>query len=150
MSPKTARRTWLWFLVLVGLVSGCAPSTALLREKNWQRAPGTVRVVVMPPDVQLSELTVGGLLEPKADWTEQGRQHVFAALERHLQTKKATVVPYQQPANGGEDEAAGLVHHRHRHGRAERLRLVLGGAHRALRHRQRHLDHERPLSPTGP
>ena len=106
MSPKTARRTWLWFLVLVGLVSGCAPSTALLREKNWQRAPGTVRVVVMPPDVQLSELTVGGLLEPKADWTEQGRQHVFAALEGHLQTKKATVVPYQQPANGGEDEAA--------------------------------------------
>ncbi len=105
MSPKTALQTSAGLLLLIGLASGCAPSTALLREKDWHRAPGTVRVIVMPPDVQLSELTVGGLLEPKADWTEQGREHVSAALARHLQTKGATIVPYQSPANGGEDEA---------------------------------------------
>jgi hypothetical protein len=99
-------RNWLWLLLLIGLFSGCAQSAALLRDKSWQRAPGAVRVVVMPPDVQLSELTAGGLLEPKANWTEQGRQHVSTALERHLQTKGATIVPYQPPASSGEDEAA--------------------------------------------
>ena len=106
MSPKITLRASVSLLLLIGLVSGCAPSTALLREKDWQRAPGTVRVVVMPPDVQLSELTVGGLLEPKADWTEQGREHVSAALDRHLHTKGAMVVPYQPAAGGGEGESA--------------------------------------------
>jgi len=105
MRLMTSLRTRLWLLVLVGLLSGCAlPSTALLREENGQRAAGTARVIVMPLDIELSELTVGGLHEPKADWTEQGRQHVAAALERFLQTKGALVVPYQPPARNQDDE----------------------------------------------
>jgi len=100
-------RRWTWLLLLlVGLLSGCAQSTALLRDKSWQRPPGPVRVVVMPPDVQLSELTAGGLLEPKADWTERAREHVAVALEQHLQAKGATVVPYQTPPGGGEEDPA--------------------------------------------
>src|SRR5215510_3521961 len=97
-------RTWLWLSLLVGLLSGCAvPSTALLRDKDGPRVPGMARVIVMPLDIELSELTVGGLREPKADWTEQGRQHVAAALEHFLQTKGASVVPYQPPAIGEDD-----------------------------------------------
>jgi hypothetical protein len=92
---------------LVGLLGGCAPpSTALLRDRGWARPAGAVRVVVMPPDVELSELTAGGLLEPKAEWTERGRAHVATALARHLQGKGAAVVGYPAPAAGGEDEAA--------------------------------------------
>lgn len=98
-------RTWLWFLALVALVSGCAQSTVLLRDKNWHRAPGSVRIVIMPPDVQLSELTAGGLLEPKADWTEQGRQNVSAAIDHYLQARGTTVLPYLPPASGTETEA---------------------------------------------
>jgi hypothetical protein len=101
-------RHWMWLLSLIVVLGGCAQSTALLRDKTWQRQPGTVRVVVMPPDVQLSELTAGGLLEPKADWTERAREHVAAALEQHLQTKGATVVAYEAPASGGEDDAADM------------------------------------------
>jgi hypothetical protein len=100
------RRNWLLLLPLIAVLGGCAPSTVLVRDKSWKRAPGTVRVVVMPPDVQLSELTAGGLLEPKADWTEQARRHVSTALDRYLQTKGTTIAPYQQPASGSEDEAA--------------------------------------------
>jgi hypothetical protein len=99
-------RYWMCLLLLTAVLSGCAQSTALLRDKHSQRPPGTVHVVIMPPDVQLSELTAGGLLEPKADWTEQARQHVAVALERQLQTRGAVVVAYEAPANGGEDEAA--------------------------------------------
>lgn len=105
MRLMTTSRTWLWLPLLVGLMSGCTvPTTALLREKNGQRVSGTARVIVMPLDIELSELTVGGLHESKADWTEQGRQHVTAALERFLQTKGALVVPYQPPANNRDDE----------------------------------------------
>ncbi len=104
MRLMTPLRTWIWLPMLVGLLSGCAvPSTALLREEKRQRLPGTARVIVMPIDIELSELTVGGLREPKADWTEQGRQHVATALEHVLQTKGALVLPYQPPATSQSD-----------------------------------------------
>jgi hypothetical protein len=61
----------------------------------------------MPPDVELSELTAGGLLEPKADWTERAREHVAAALAQQLRAKGATFVAYEAP-NSGEDEAADI------------------------------------------
>jgi hypothetical protein len=92
---------------LVGLLGGCAPpSTALLRDRASPRPAGAVRVVIMPPDVQLGELTAGGLLEPKADWTERGRANVATALERHLQGRGATVLAYPEPPAGGEDDTA--------------------------------------------
>jgi hypothetical protein len=93
-------------LLLTVLLGGCAQTSVLVRDRSWPRATGTVRVVVMPPDVELSELTAGGLLEPKADWTEQARLHVSAGLERYLKTKGTTVVPYGPPAPGSEDEAS--------------------------------------------
>jgi len=102
---RMKHRRWMWLLLLVGL-SGCAQPSSLLRDRNWQRPSGTVRVVVMPPDVELSELTAGGLLEPKADWTELARQHVAVALERQLRARRAVVVPYEVPSSGGEEEAA--------------------------------------------
>jgi hypothetical protein len=111
--------SWLGLLLAIGLLSGCAQSTVLLRDKSWQCPPGAVRVVIMPPDVQLSELTAGGLLEPKADWTEQAREHVTAALERTLGAKGATVVPYGSPS-GAEDEAADV--------QLIKLHDVVGGA----------------------
>jgi len=103
-----ATRPSLWLLSLTVALSGCAQSTVLLRDQNWRRMPGAVRVVVMPPDVQLSELTAGGLLEPKADWTESARRHVAAALEQQLHAKGTTVLPYEAPASGGADEAADI------------------------------------------
>jgi hypothetical protein len=92
---------------LVGLLGGCAPpSTALLRDRTWQRPAGAARLVIMPVDIQLSELTAGGLLEAKAEWTERGREHVAVALERHLQARGVTLVPYTAPGAGAGDEAA--------------------------------------------
>jgi hypothetical protein len=101
-------RDRLLLSLLVGLLCGCTQTSVLLRDRDWKRAPGSVRVVLMTPDVQLSELTAGGMLEPKADWTEQARLHVSTALDRHLTAKGTAVVAYQPPAAGGDDEAADI------------------------------------------
>jgi len=97
---------WLAIPVLAIVLVGCAPPGVLLRDRGFTRPADPVRVLIMPPDVELSELTAGGLLEPKADWTEQGRAHVAAALDRHLEGKNATVVRY--PAPGGDPDPADL------------------------------------------
>ena len=56
----------------------------------------------MPLDVQLFELTAGGLQEPKADWTAAAENHVHKALEGILAQKKDTVVRYELPKDNPE------------------------------------------------
>jgi hypothetical protein len=48
----------------------------------------------MPADVELSLLTTGGMLEPNAEWTEQGRQNVIAALKDEMAERNVAVVSY--------------------------------------------------------
>jgi hypothetical protein len=57
--------------------------------------PENARVLLMPLDVQLFELTAGGLQEPKADWTAAAENHVHTALEKFLAQKKDTVLRYE-------------------------------------------------------
>jgi hypothetical protein len=68
-------------VVLVGgglLVAACVPAT--FRSKIERLTPGAT-IVLMPLDVELYELSAGGMLEPKADWTEAARRNLDAALE---------------------------------------------------------------------
>lgn len=73
---------------------GCATTNykATLTAPNL---PENARVIVMPLDVQLFELTAGGLQEPRADWTAAAETHVQTALESFLAQRKDTVVRYE-------------------------------------------------------
>src|SRR5256885_14882939 len=42
--------------------------------------PKGASVVIMPTDIELFSISGGGVLEPKADWTEAATQHFKAAL----------------------------------------------------------------------
>ena len=44
-----------------------------------QRITGS-RLVIVPPDVELFSQSAGGVLEPKADWTDAAQKHFRAAL----------------------------------------------------------------------
>ena len=50
------------------------------------------RVVLVQPDVQLSELDAGGLLEPRADWTETARGFIDKDIRDHFAKSNAEVV----------------------------------------------------------
>ena len=46
---------------------------------------GDYDLIVMRPIVQVGSVTAGGLVEPRADWTEQARVHLLAALRDQQQ-----------------------------------------------------------------
>ena len=46
---------------------------------------GDYDLIVMRPVVQVGSITTGGLVEPRADWTEQARAHLLAALREQQQ-----------------------------------------------------------------
>jgi hypothetical protein len=60
-------------------LSGCV-STRQFSDAEFQPPQGDYDLIVMRPNVQVSSLTMGGLPEPRAEWTEAARAHLLAAL----------------------------------------------------------------------
>ena len=89
-SPK------LTLLLIGALLAGCTQTKAFLRSESFEPRPG-VTVLLMPPDIELSVLTAGGVLEPRADWTATARLYVTAALDRELGTKNVHMIQYEPP-----------------------------------------------------
>jgi hypothetical protein len=72
------------FLLLAGAslaLSGCV-STRQVADVEFQPPQGNYSLVVMRPDVQVGSVTAGGLVEPRAEWTEQARVNVLRALRQ--------------------------------------------------------------------
>ena len=68
--------------ILVAAIAALAVSGAALAQQKPNRAPGFnklesgARVVIMPADIELFEVSGGGVLEPRAEWTSAAQQHV--------------------------------------------------------------------------
>jgi hypothetical protein len=77
-------------LALLGSVAlaGCV-QTRQYADVEFAPPQGNYKLLVMRPDVEVGSVTTGGLVEPRADWTETARAKVMAALRA------------QQAARGG-------------------------------------------------
>ena len=69
-----------WLVLASGaLLAGCV-HTKQIADVEFEPPQGDYSLIVMRPDVQVGALTTGGLVEPRADWTEQARGHLLHAL----------------------------------------------------------------------
>ena len=60
-------------------VSGCV-QTRQFADVQFTPPQGDYKLLVLRPDVTVGSLTTGGIVEPRADWTEQARTNIVAAL----------------------------------------------------------------------
>ena len=69
---------------------------AAAQSKNlapgFNALPKGARVVIMPTDIELFSMSAGGVLEPKADWTEAASRHFKAAMVAKKQKLDLTTV----------------------------------------------------------
>ncbi len=77
-------------------LAGCEVASFYAKEK-LERGDKTAHVLLMTPDVQLGEVTAGGLVEPNAEWTAIAEKHVVAALKEQLTKRKSRLVIYHAP-----------------------------------------------------
>jgi hypothetical protein len=73
------------------LLGACAPQTQFRSEKLGEGHGGRA-VVLMPIDIELSELQAGGMLEPKAEWTDAGRKFLTDAIDKKLNGQQAKLI----------------------------------------------------------
>ena len=82
--------------MLCGALIGCAPTTHFEAAKELRRDQGQARILVMPADIELSELTAGGVEEPKADWTDAARGYLATALRDQHAASHNLLIDYDE------------------------------------------------------
>jgi hypothetical protein len=73
------RRVALALLASVAL-AGCV-QTRQYADVEFTPPQGNYKLLVMRPDVSVGSVTTGGMVEPRADWTEQARANFVTALK---------------------------------------------------------------------
>jgi hypothetical protein len=73
--------------ILLVALTGCVASQSQTTTNVKATAPPNAVVVLMKPDVQLGVLKASGVIEPRADWTEEGKRSMSRALDQALAAK---------------------------------------------------------------
>src|SRR6476646_2778144 len=102
--------SWRAMMRRLGLAAALGASVTLsacVQTKQYadlQFTPpqGDYKLLVLRPDVSVGSLTTGGLVEPRADWTDQARHSVVDALQAQQAGRggKITIVEHRNDVPG--------------------------------------------------
>ena len=85
-----------WHLNFFMALCLCYTTTAYGQSRNlapgFDMLPKDAKVVLMPTDIELFVISAGGVLEPKADWTQDAIKHFRAALAEKKKSLGASLV----------------------------------------------------------
>lgn len=70
-------------LVLLFVLSICKSAIADISNlaEGFSLIPRGAKIVMLQPDVELSSVSLGGVAEPKADWTDTAMKHIRQSLQ---------------------------------------------------------------------
>jgi hypothetical protein len=92
-----------WGLVLAAAVTlaGCV-QTKQYADLQFTPPEGDYKLLVLRPDVTVGSLTTGGMVEPRADWTDEARSNIVAALKAQQASRggKLLVVEHRTEVPG--------------------------------------------------
>ena len=90
-------------LSLISLTA-CAPITNTLQTTNAFTPHPDATILLMPADVQLGLLTMGGLFEPRADWTAAAEASVYREIESKLSQSGHRVTRFDESTPPTDEE----------------------------------------------
>src|SRR3954453_18144518 len=99
---------------LAAALAACAALSGCVQTKQYadvQFTPpsGDYKLLVLRPDVTVGSITTGGMVEPRADWTEQARASIVQALRAQQASRggNITIIEHRNQLPGvGEQELA--------------------------------------------
>src|SRR5690349_6018946 len=81
-----------WGVALAGLALSACVQTRQYADVQFTPPQGNYKLLVLRPDVTVGSITTGGMVEPRADWTDQARTNIIAALRAQQATKGGDVL----------------------------------------------------------
>jgi hypothetical protein len=95
-------------LGLGALLTACV-QTRQFADVQFTPPSGDYKLLVLRPDVTVGSLTTGGMVQPRADWTEQARTYIVQALRAQQASRggNITLIEHRNQLPGvGEQELA--------------------------------------------
>lgn len=92
---------WVRTAVLAATICVAMPTKAQEKtgsKEGFTLKPGTVRIVLMRPVIDVGAQSTGGMFEPNADWTTQAREYLTEALGEAQLKLGNLVVEYSDQA----------------------------------------------------
>ncbi|MEA3059309.1 MAG: hypothetical protein QOE50_721, partial [Sphingomonadales bacterium] len=96
---------------LAAALAACAGLSACVQTRQFadvQFTPpsGEYKLLVLRPDVTVGSLTTGGMVQPRADWTEQARNNIVAALRAQQASRggNITVIDHRNQLPGVSEQ----------------------------------------------
>jgi hypothetical protein len=82
-------------------LGGCV-QTRQFADVQFTPPSGEYKLLVLRPDVAVGSLTTGGMVEPRADWTEQARTSIVQALRAQQATRggNLTIIEHRNALPG--------------------------------------------------
>lgn len=96
-------------------------STQQVADAQFTPPQGNYSLMIMRPDVSVGSVTMGGMVEPRADWTEQARTNLINAVRAQQLTRggKTTILESRSGVAGIDEETVADL---------ERLHAAVGGS----------------------
>ena len=91
-------------------LGGCV-QTRQFADVEFTPPEGDYKLLVLRPDVSVGSLTTGGMVEPRADWTDQARSSIVQALKAQQAARggNVTIVEHRNAIPGvSEQELADI------------------------------------------
>lgn len=81
------RKQGLALALTLGLSLSACVETRQYADVQFTPPQGNYKLLVLRPDVTVGSITTGGMIEPRADWTDQARASITAALRAQQATR---------------------------------------------------------------
>ena len=86
------RKTALALAIAAAAPLGACVQMQQYADVQFTPPQGDYKLLVLRPDVTVGSITTGGMVEPRADWTEQARTNIIAALKAQQSTQGGKVL----------------------------------------------------------
>ncbi|WP_158272134.1 hypothetical protein [Marinicauda salina] len=95
--------------MLAGLTA-CASNPRIATDYGPVAPPA--RIVLMEPEVEMGLLTTGGLVEPRADWSQSAEDNLTAAMVDQIEAREHVVVEFDSGIDAAERQRQLVVLHK--------------------------------------
>jgi hypothetical protein len=84
------------------LALGACVQTRQYADVQFTPPQGDYKLLVLRPDVTVGSLTTGGMVEPRAEWTDEARANIIAALKAQQESRggNVTVIEHRNALPG--------------------------------------------------
>jgi hypothetical protein len=93
--------------VALGISLSACVQTRQFADLQFTPPKGDYSLLVLRPDITVGSVTTGGITEPRADWTEQARTNIVAALKSQQAARGGKVLVAERRSDvPGADQAS--------------------------------------------